>query len=82
MLATTMTRPQNNPSATQFMKLGEILLRKRWITSQQLEEAIAQQTYFRLKLGELLVMKGLLAPPQVEEALQEQMWRKQGFWII
>jgi hypothetical protein len=47
-----------------------------------LEEAIAQQTYFRLKLGELLVMKGLLAPPQVEEALQEQMWRKQGFWII
>lgn len=76
------TPPPSHSSPSQLAKLGQILLRKRWITSQQLEEAISLQAYYHLRLGELLIRQGILGPPQLEEALQEQMWRKKGFWVI
>ena len=62
--------------------LGQILLRKRYITPTQLETAIAQQRNCSLKLGELLIQQGFLHSSQLEEALKEQTWRQKGFWVI
>jgi len=62
--------------------LGQILLRKRYITLTQLEIAIAQQRNCSLKLGELLIQQGFLHPSQLEEALKEQTWRQKGLWVI
>jgi hypothetical protein len=64
------------------MQLGQILLRRKAIAPDQLEEAIRQQNTYPLKLGEILIQKGWLAPQELQEALQEQNWRKKGFWII
>ena len=62
--------------------LGQILLRKRYITPTQLETAISQQKNCSLKLGELLIQQGFLHSSQLEEALKEQNWRQKGFWVI
>ena len=62
--------------------LGQILLRKRYITPTQLENAISQQKNCSLKLGELLIQQGFLHSSQLEEALQEQTWRQKGLWVI
>jgi len=62
--------------------LGQILLRKRYITPTQLETAIAQQKNCSFKLGELLIQQGFLQSSQLEEALKEQNWRQKGFWVI
>jgi hypothetical protein len=62
--------------------LGQILLRKRYITPTQLETAIAQQKNCSLKLGELLIQQGFLHSSQLEEALKEQNWRQKDFWVI
>lgn len=62
--------------------LGQILLRKYYITPTQLEAALARQKKCSLKLGELLIQQGQLHPTQLEEALQEQTWRQKGLWVI
>jgi len=62
--------------------LGQILLRKRYITPTQLEIAISQQKNCSLKLGELLIQQGFLHSSQLEESLKEQNWRQKGFWVI
>ncbi|MDJ0508718.1 MAG: hypothetical protein QNJ64_05640 [Crocosphaera sp.] len=64
------------------MQLGQILLQKKWISSEQLEEAIGLQTFQNNRLGELLLEKGLIVNSQLETALKEQYWRKNGFWVI
>ena len=64
------------------MKLGEILLKKKLISSTQLEQALNLQCLYSEKLGELLVSKGWLQPEDLHQALREQYWRKEGFWII
>ncbi len=64
------------------MKLGQILLKRRWISPIDLENAIDLQTSHRQKLGELLIGRGVIANDQLEQALQEQYWRKNGFWVI
>ncbi len=64
------------------MKLGQILLQKKWISSDQLEETIQLQTSHQSRLGELLLQKGVIMNNQLEMALKEQYWRKNGFWVI
>ncbi|MGK7961491.1 hypothetical protein [Crocosphaera sp.] len=64
------------------MQLGQILLQKNWISSEQLEDVIKLQTGQKHRLGELLLQKGLIVNNQLEAALKEQYWRKNGFWVI
>ena len=64
------------------MKLGEILIRKRLISPQQLDQAIEQQPFTRRKLGEQLLEKQLISQADLSTALQEQYWRRHGFWVI
>lgn len=64
------------------MLLGQILMQKKLISSEQLEAAISQQASNQIKLGELLMQQGLIVNTQLEEALKEQYWRRNGFWLI
>ena len=64
------------------IRLGKILLRKGFITSCQLENALQVQQETPFRLGELLLQKGWLTEEQLKQALQEQYWRKEGFWVI
>ncbi|ACK64998.1 conserved hypothetical protein [Rippkaea orientalis PCC 8801] len=64
------------------MQLGQILLYKKWISSDQLEEAIKLQNNQKSKLGQILLQKGLIANEQLNTALKEQYWRENGFWVI
>jgi hypothetical protein len=64
------------------IRLGKILLRKGFITSCQLENALQSQQETPFRLGELLLQKGWLTEEQLKQALQEQYWRKEGFWVI
>ena len=64
------------------MQLGQILIRKKWVSPPQLEEVIERQTQKRRKLGELMVDRGLIDEKQLEQALREQYWRRNGFWVI
>jgi CRP-like cAMP-binding protein len=53
--------------------LGEFLLEKKFITKQQLEEALQTQRVFSgSKLGEILVDRGILTRPELEQALTMQ----------
>lgn len=67
-----------------MMLLGEILLRKKWISSLQLEEILGEQGQRgdRRPLGELLLEKGWLQEEQLQQALKEQYWRRNGYWLI
>ncbi|MDJ0844141.1 MAG: hypothetical protein QNJ08_07895 [Crocosphaera sp.] len=64
------------------MQLGQILLQKKLISSEELEGVIQLQTSQKRRLGELLLQKGLIVKNQLEAALKEQYWRKNGFWVI
>jgi hypothetical protein len=64
------------------MKLGEILLKKKLISSTQLEQALNLQCLYSDKLGKLLIDKGWLQPHDLDQALREQHWREQGLWVI
>lgn len=64
------------------MLLGQILLRKKWISPNQLERTVQQQEQSARKLGELLLQAGFIEQEQLEQALQEQYWRRNGYWVI
>lgn len=67
----------------QQMRLGEILLRRQWISVDQLRSALQRQHENpHRRLGELLIEQGLLTLPQLEAAIQEQHWRRNGFWFL
>ncbi|MCA9237654.1 MAG: Flp pilus assembly complex ATPase component TadA [Planctomycetales bacterium] len=53
-------------------RLGDILLSKGWITSAQLDSALAAQGSEKGLLGTLLVRRGLISSDQLGEALSEQ----------
>ena len=65
-----------------MMKLGEILLRKQWISAAELSQAVTQQRLTKKMLGEVLVEAGLIESQQLNMALKEQYWRNNGFWVI
>ncbi|GFE68738.1 hypothetical protein [Chroococcus sp. FPU101] len=64
------------------MLLGQILLKKRWVSLNQLETTVNQQKDSNHKLGELLLQQGFIAQEQLEQALKEQYWRRNGYWVI
>ena len=64
------------------MKIGEILIRKKLVSSEQLDYLLVVQNSVSQPLGELLINEGLVTREQVQHALHEQYWRKKGFWVI
>lgn len=64
------------------MLLGQILLKKKWISFNQLEVTVNQQEKTNHRLGELLLQQGFIAQEQLEQALKEQYWRRNGYWVI
>lgn len=65
-----------------YMKIGEILLRKKLVSPNQLNRAIGKQGETRQKLGEVLLEDSLISSDDLDMALKEQYWRKNGFWVI
>ena len=54
------------------MKLGQILVQKRLISSDQLKQAMHLQVFGRKKLGEILISQGAIQPEELQQALEEQ----------
>ena len=61
------------PQAPTCLRLGELLLRKAWITATQLDDALTEQRHSEEDLGTLLIRKGWLSPDRLEQALTEQL---------
>ncbi len=53
------------------LRIGELLLRKRLITEQQLEEALREQKVTGKRLGDILVEKGFIDRTTLERTLHE-----------
>ncbi|AOE87203.1 hypothetical protein [Pseudomonas sp. TCU-HL1] len=53
-------------------RLGQILINRGLITSQQLDAAIKMQLTSRMRLGEVLIAQGLLTQKQLTKALKKQ----------
>src|SRR4029078_12929947 len=53
-------------------RLGDILIRRGYVTPGQLESALTAQGSERGMLGRILVRRGLLSMDQLREALAEQ----------
>ncbi|KKI98268.1 hypothetical protein PROH_20605 [Prochlorothrix hollandica PCC 9006 = CALU 1027] len=65
------------------MPLGEILLRRELITSDNLRSALqAQHQTPNKRLGEILIEQGLITLEDLEASIQEQHWRRNGFWFL
>lgn len=64
------------------MKLGEILIRRRIVSPQQIEQVLNQQLIHSQLLGELLIDFEVISREDLTAALQEQRWRREGFWVI
>ncbi len=78
-----MTKEQLGKNlANQFIRLGNVLLQKKMITLEQLNEALSKQNETSKRLGLLLTEKGYISAGQLESALKEQYWRQNGFWVI
>jgi type IV pilus assembly protein PilB len=58
--------------ADQNLRLGDILIRKGWITSQQLNEALEEQRRAHEFLGSILLKKKFITEQQLVETLSEQ----------
>lgn len=72
-------------------KLGEILLRQKLISQQDLTSALKAQSKGQGKrgkrakkrrIGDILLQLKLIRPEDLQRALLEQNWRKKGFWVI
>jgi type IV pilus assembly protein PilB len=62
----------NTPSPMP-LRLGDILLKYRLITPEQLEEALQQQKVQKKRLGSLLINKGLLTEEDMNFVLSQQL---------
>lgn len=62
--------------------LGELLVRKKVISRDQLREFLALQNQTKKKLGEVILEQGILSPRQLSLLLKEQEWRNLGYWVI
>lgn len=54
------------------VRLGEILIKNGWISSDELDRALRQLAQLGMPLGEYLISKGQLTVAQLEQALEEQ----------
>jgi murein DD-endopeptidase MepM/ murein hydrolase activator NlpD len=57
------------------VRVGDVLIQKGLITSDDLTQALLEQRNTQAKLGEILVQRGLLTQKQLQSALNEQHWR-------
>ncbi len=64
------------------MQLGNILVRKKLISSEQLNQALGMQLEVSHQLGEILIKLGCIQEQDLKSALLEQYWRQNGFWVI
>jgi hypothetical protein len=66
------------------MQLGQILVKKRLISSAQLENVVKLQNQNKRsqKLGELFMSQGLITNRQLNDSLLEQRLRLEGLWVI
>ncbi len=55
-----------------FWRIGEILVQKKLISWEQLEDALAEQKRTKEFTGEVLIRKGFIAPIFLYKALAEQ----------
>ena len=62
-------------------KLGKLLVQNRYVSKEQLEEALEEQ---KLRIGEILVLSGRLTLEQLDESIerQKQVSRKLGEVLI
>ena len=56
-----------------MLKLGQILIEKKLISSAQLQDVIELQILGQKKLGEILVLQGAIKPEDLKMALLEQI---------
>jgi hypothetical protein len=63
-------------------RLGDLLLHRRLISAQQLEQAIAHQHKYQKPLGQILVDLNYISAEQIDRVLNEQNFRRSGFWVI
>jgi N-acetylglucosaminyldiphosphoundecaprenol N-acetyl-beta-D-mannosaminyltransferase len=66
----------------QYIKLGQLLVRKNVISPSSLEQLLQEQKQSNYRLGEYLVEQSILSPAQLENTLLEQCWRRKGVWMI
>ncbi len=57
------------------VRVGDVLIQKGLITSEDLAQALLEQRNTQAKLGEILVRRGLLTHKQLRGVLNEQHWR-------
>lgn len=55
------------------MRIGELLIMNGFLTEEQLDEALKEQTLRPVKLGEILTTKGFITERQLVEALEFQL---------
>ncbi len=67
--------------AHENFKLGAILVNKKVISSQELEEVLVEQHHYGKKVGEILVQKSIISQTLLDSVLREQNLRKQGVWF-
>lgn len=73
MAATTTKNP---------VRLGELLVVKKLISTDELEKCLALQNDDGRRLGEIMVESNLVPQIELQRALEEQYWRNNGFWVI
>jgi murein DD-endopeptidase MepM/ murein hydrolase activator NlpD len=59
----------------QKVKIGEVLLKKKLISSEELEAALLYQKETGKKLGNILIERGVITNSQLEAALNRQYWQ-------
>lgn len=65
-------RTMGNVVADQHVKLGEILIKKKWLDSKQLEHVLTKQKSTCEFLGQILLKEKLITEEQLIAALSEQ----------
>jgi len=71
-LALRSRPPEEAPPRLPKPHLGDLLVRRGWITDGQLANALARQNYTKRPLGQILMEMGAISPSQLSEALKEQ----------
>ena len=61
-----------------FRPLGEFVLDRGFVTTEQLEDALLEQRTSRKRLGAILVAHGAVSPQDLTAALQAQVWEATG----
>jgi murein DD-endopeptidase MepM/ murein hydrolase activator NlpD len=63
---------QQRLSKPEKVRIGEVLVKKGYITQNELSLALLEQANTQLKLGEILIQQGRVTRPQLNQVLREQ----------